>query len=78
MPQPVLPDGRLSMTGDAVVVALAGDTGPEVWTMAGDISWRRLSIQGGAGGLALVENMLAVHAARRDLAMLDANTGEIR
>ena len=59
------------------MVALAGDTGAEVWTMAVD-NGKRGVYPGRAGGLALVENMLAVHAARRDLAMLDANTGEIR
>lgn len=78
LPQPVYADGRLYLlTGDAVVVALAGDTGAEVWTMAVD-NGKRGVYPGRAGGLALVENMLAVHAARRDLAMLDANTGEIR
>ena len=78
LPQPVFGNGNLYLlTGKADVIALAGDTGEEVWSMSVD-NGKRGVYPGRAGGLALVDDMLAVQAARKDLSLLNATTGELR
>ena len=78
LPQPVFGNGTLYvLTGDAVVVALKGDTGDTLWSLPVD-NGKRGVYPGRAGGLALVEDMLAVHGARKELSMLDALSGELR